>query len=45
MNAGAGGAPARGQSHDRGKAWSAFRTECYPTYDFAPIREALRQTS
>jgi len=25
------------------KAWGAFRTEFYPTYDFAPIREALRK--
>lgn len=26
------------------KAWGAFRTEFYPTYDFRPIREALRQS-
>lgn len=26
------------------KAWGAFRTEFYPTYDFRPIRETLRQS-
>jgi hypothetical protein len=25
------------------KAWGAFRTEFYPTYDFKPVWETLRQ--
>ena len=23
-------------------AWGVFRTECYPAYDFAPVREKIR---
>ena len=23
-------------------AWGVFRTECYPTYDFVPVRETIR---
>ncbi|PND53757.1 hypothetical protein CQZ88_01625 [Rhodococcus sp. ENV425] len=23
------------------RAWGVFRTECYPTYDFVPVRERL----
>ena len=23
-------------------AWGVFRTECYPTYDFVPVREMIR---
>ena len=23
-------------------AWSVFKTECYPTYDFVPVREKIR---
>jgi hypothetical protein len=23
-------------------AWSVFSTECYPTYDFVPVRERIR---
>jgi len=23
-------------------AWGVFRTECYPTYDFVPVRERIR---
>jgi hypothetical protein len=25
------------------KAWGAFRTEFYPTYDFKPVWETLRR--
>jgi hypothetical protein len=25
------------------RAWGAFRTEFYPTYDFKPVWEALRK--
>ena len=24
-------------------AWGVFRTECYPTYDFVPVREGIRE--
>lgn len=24
-------------------AWGVFRTECYATYDFVPVRERIRQ--
>ena len=24
-------------------AWSVFKTECYPTYDFIPVRERIRE--
>jgi hypothetical protein len=24
-------------------AWGVFRTECYPTYDFLPVRERIRE--
>ncbi|WP_397448536.1 hypothetical protein [Pseudomonas sp. NA-150] len=24
-------------------AWSVFSTECYPTYDFVPVRERIRE--
>ncbi|MDV5373159.1 hypothetical protein QM092_24750 [Enterobacter hormaechei] len=24
-------------------AWGVFRTECYPTYDFIPVREHIRE--
>ena len=24
-------------------AWSVFQTECYPTYDFVPVRERIRE--
>lgn len=24
-------------------AWGVFRTECYPTYDFIPVRERIRE--
>ena len=24
-------------------AWGVFRTECYPAYDFAPVREQIRE--
>lgn len=24
-------------------AWGVFRTECFPAYDFAPVREAIRE--
>ncbi len=24
-------------------AWGVFRTECYPAYDFAPVREVIRK--
>ena len=24
-------------------AWGVFRTECYPAYDFAPVRERIRE--
>ncbi|MCY1466773.1 hypothetical protein D9M71_852070 [compost metagenome] len=24
-------------------AWGVFRTECYPTYDFVPVREMIRE--
>jgi hypothetical protein len=24
-------------------AWGVFRTECYPTYDFVPVRERIRE--
>lgn len=24
-------------------AWRVFRTECYPTYDFVPVRERIRE--
>jgi len=27
------------------KAWGAFRTEFYPTYDFLPVWETLRKQS
>lgn len=27
------------------KAWGAFRTEFYPTYDFVPVWETLREQS
>jgi hypothetical protein len=27
------------------KAWGAFRTEFYPTYDFIPVWETLRKQS
>jgi len=27
------------------RAWGAFRTEFYPTYDFVPVWETLRQQS
>ena len=27
------------------KAWGAFRTEFYPTYDFVPVWETLRKQS
>lgn len=23
-------------------AWGVFKTECYPTYDFVPVRERIR---
>lgn len=26
-------------------AWGVFRTECYPTYDFVPVRERLARES
>jgi hypothetical protein len=25
------------------RAWSVFATECYPTYDFVPVRERIRE--
>lgn len=24
-------------------AWGVFHTECYPTYDFVPVREMIRE--
>lgn len=27
------------------RAWGAFSTECYPTYDFLPVRERLTRES
>lgn len=24
-------------------AWGVFRTECFPAYDFVPVREAIRE--
>ena len=24
-------------------AWGVFRTECFPSYDFAPVREMIRE--
>jgi hypothetical protein len=24
-------------------AWGVFRTECYATYDFVPVREMIRE--
>ncbi|NGP06331.1 hypothetical protein G6038_12730 [Rhodococcus sp. 14C212] len=27
------------------RAWGVFRTECYPTYDFVPVRERLTRES
>jgi len=24
-------------------AWGVFRTECFPTYDFIPVRERIRE--
>lgn len=24
-------------------AWGVFATECYPTYDFVPVREGIRE--
>ncbi|KVE41214.1 hypothetical protein [Burkholderia sp. BDU5] len=24
-------------------AWGVFRTECYPAYDFVPVRERIRE--
>lgn len=24
-------------------AWGVFRTECFPAYDFAPVRERIRE--
>lgn len=27
------------------RAWGVFRTECYPTYDFLPVRERLTRES
>ncbi|SDV48641.1 hypothetical protein [Chitinasiproducens palmae] len=24
-------------------AWGVFRTECFPTYDFVPVRERIRE--
>jgi hypothetical protein len=24
-------------------AWGVFKTECYPTYDFIPVRERIRE--
>lgn len=24
-------------------AWRVFQTECYPTYDFVPVRERIRE--
>ena len=24
-------------------AWGVFRTECYPSYDFVPVRERIRE--
>ena len=24
-------------------AWGVFQTECYPTYDFVPVRERIRE--
>ena len=24
-------------------AWGVFRTECYPTYDFVPVREMIKE--
>ncbi|WP_260610676.1 hypothetical protein [Sphingomonas sp. IC081] len=24
-------------------AWGVFRTECYPAYDFVPVREKIRE--
>jgi uncharacterized protein with GYD domain len=24
-------------------AWGVFRTECFPAYDFAPVRETIRE--
>ncbi len=24
-------------------AWGVFRTECYPAYDFVPVRETIRE--
>jgi hypothetical protein len=25
------------------RAWGVFSTECYPTYDFVPVRERIRE--
>ncbi|MDM0072814.1 hypothetical protein QTH90_00350 [Variovorax sp. J2P1-59] len=25
------------------RAWGVFSTECYPTYDFIPVRERIRE--
>ena len=25
------------------RAWGVFKTECYPTYDFVPARERIRE--
>lgn len=25
------------------RAWGVFTTECYPTYDFVPVREHIRE--
>ncbi|EME67137.1 hypothetical protein G352_02077 [Rhodococcus ruber BKS 20-38] len=27
------------------RAWGVFHTECYPTYDFVPVRERLTRES
>ncbi|MFF0283724.1 hypothetical protein ACWEQV_17020 [Rhodococcus aetherivorans] len=27
------------------RAWGVFRTECYPSYDFVPVRERLTRES
>jgi hypothetical protein len=24
-------------------AWGVFRTECYPAYDFVPVRERIKE--
>jgi hypothetical protein len=25
------------------RAWGVFKTECYPSYDFVPVRERIRE--